>query len=115
MLSTLQRDLARAAGEGVGSEPRRRPLQKRAFASTHSAGISGRRTGSFAFTPASTDETLSCTAIGGAPETPFALLGSVSARRETTISQRALGFAGRGYAGFRSNGRKPTSIDEAKT
>lgn len=87
-----------------------------------SVGFSDRHTASFTFTPTSTDETLSFSAIGRATEAlpPFTLLDSVSATHETTIpalsrrAMMALGFAGRGDAGFRSNGRKPVWIDEAK-
>jgi hypothetical protein len=86
------------------------------------AGLSDRHTASITFTP-STGEAPSCSAIGGAMEALllFALFDSASARRETTIpelSSRAMaapGFARHDRAGFRSNGRKPVSIDEART
>jgi hypothetical protein len=87
------------------------------------AGFSDRHTASITFTP-STGEAPSCSAIGGAMEALllFALFDSASARRETTtipeLSSSAMaapGFARHDHVGFRSNGRKPVSIDEART
>ena len=80
-------------------------------------GFSGWQTASFTFTPTSSSEVLSFMSIGSAAAAlpPFALLDSVSATQgvipePSTWLMMALGFAGLGYAGFRSNRRKPASI-----
>lgn len=75
----------------------------------------------FTFTPTMSSEVLSFLAIGtpaigtGSAGPPFVLLdGGVSAREVPELStwaMIALGFAGLGYAGFRSNRRKPVMID----
>jgi hypothetical protein len=72
---------------------------------------------SFTFTPTSSTEVLSFLSTGTAASAlpPFALLDSVSATQGTvpepsTWVMMVLGFAGLGYAGFRSNRRKPVTI-----
>jgi PEP-CTERM motif len=82
-----------------------------------SHGFSGWKTASFTFAPTSSSEVLSFMSIGSAAAAlpPFALLDSVSAAQgvipePSTWVMLALGFAGLGYAGFRSNRRKPEAI-----
>jgi hypothetical protein len=82
-----------------------------------SHGFSGWKTASFTFTPTSSSEVLSFMSIGSAAAAlpPFALLDSVSATQgvipePSTWVMLALGFAGLGYAGFRSNRRKLEAI-----
>jgi PEP-CTERM motif len=87
-----------------------------ALVSIGSHGFSGWQTTSFTFTPTSSSEVLSFMSIGTAASAlpPFALLDSVSAKsvipEPSTWVMMALGFAGLGYAGFRSNRRKPVAI-----
>ena len=92
--------------------------QNTAQLSNVSEGFTGWRTASLTFTPTSSSEVLSflATGSGGAPLPPFALLDSVSATQGATIPElstwamMALGFAGLGCAGFRSNRRRPIAI-----
>jgi hypothetical protein len=88
-----------------------------AMVSIGSHGFSGWKTASFTFAPTSSSEVLSFMSIGSAAAAlpPFALLDSVSATQgvipePSTWVMLALGFAGLGYAGFRSNRRKPEAI-----
>jgi hypothetical protein len=91
--------------------------QDTALLSNASEGFTGWHTASFTFTPTSSSEVLSFLSIGSGavPLPPFALLDSVSATQATipelsTWAMMALGFAGLGYASFRSNRRKPAAI-----
>jgi hypothetical protein len=84
---------------------------------TPNHGFTGWQTASLTFTPTSSTEVLSFLSIGTAASAlpPFALLDSVSATQGTvpepsTWVMMVLGFAGLGYAGFRSNRRKPVAI-----
>jgi len=77
-------------------------------------GFSGWQTANLAFTATSASETLSFLAIGtnSAALPPFALLDSVSISvpESSTWAMLLAGFVGLGYAGFRSQRRKPASI-----
>jgi hypothetical protein len=91
--------------------------QDTALLSTPNHGFTGWQMASFTFTPTSSTEVLSFLSIGTAASAlpPFALLDSVSAMQGTvpepsTWVMMVLGFAGLGYAGFRSNRGKPVSI-----
>jgi hypothetical protein len=91
--------------------------QDTALLSTPNHGFTGWQMASFTFTPTSSTEVLSFLSIGTAASAlpPFALLDSVSAMQGTvpepsTWVMMVLGFAGLGYAGFRSNRRKPVAI-----
>jgi len=91
--------------------------QDTALLSTPNHGFSPWQMASFTFTPTSSTEVLSFMSIGTAAAAlpPFALLDSVSATQGTvpepsTWVMMVLGFAGLGYAGFRSNRRKPAAI-----
>ena len=87
-----------------------------AILSTSSHGFSGWKTASFTFTPTSSSEVLKFLSIGQTTDVEsFVLLDSVSAAQAaipelSTWAMLALGFAGLGYAGFRSNRRKPAAI-----
>jgi PEP-CTERM motif len=91
--------------------------QDTALLSTPNHGFTGWQMASFTFTPTSSTEVLSFLSIGTAAAAlpPFALLDSVSATQTipepSTWVMMVLGFAGLGYAGFRSNRRKPVAID----
>ena len=91
--------------------------QDTALLSTPNHGFTGWQMATFNFTPTSSTEVLSFLSIGTAASAlpPFALLDSVSATQGTvpepsTWVMMVLGFAGLGYAGFRSNRRKPVAI-----
>jgi hypothetical protein len=110
----FNRDLATTEGWAVslgGGLP-----QDTALLSTPNHGFTGWQTAMFMFTPTSSTEVLSFLSIGTAasPLPPFALLDSVSAMQTvpepSTWVMMVLGFAGLGYAGFRSNRRKPAAI-----
>jgi hypothetical protein len=93
----------------LGSE-----TQDTAILSTSSHGFSGWQTASFTFTPTSSSEVLKFLSIGQTKDVEsFVLLDSVSATpipELSTWAMMALGFAGLGYAGFRSDRRKPIAI-----
>jgi hypothetical protein len=88
--------------------------QDTAILSTSSHGFSGWQTASFTFTPTSSSEVLKFLSIGQTKDVEsFVLLDSVSATpipELSTWAMMALGFAGLGYAGFRSDRRKPIAI-----
>jgi hypothetical protein len=89
--------------------------QDTAILSVGSEGFSGWHTASFTFTPTSSSETLSFLSIGQKTDVEsFALLDSVKVDpipELSTWAMMALGFAGLGYVGFRSNRRKPAWSD----
>jgi hypothetical protein len=76
-------------------------------------GFTGWQSGSVAFTATSTSETLSFLATGNLPVPPFALASDVSVLstpEPSTWVMMGLGFAGLGFAGFRSTRRKADAI-----
>ena len=110
----FNRDLATTEGWAVSLGG---VTQDTALLSTPNHGFTGWQMASFTFMPTSTTEVLSFMSIGTAASAlpPFALLDSVSATQGTvpepsTWVMMVLGFAGLGYAGFRSNRRKPVAI-----
>ncbi len=91
------------------------PIQSTGNASIGSHGFSGWNMSTFDFVAQGTSETLSflATGTGGAPLPPFALLDGVSMAavpEPSTWAMMLLGFAGLGYAGFRSRRRPAISI-----
>ena len=110
----FNRDLATTGGWAVSLGG---VTEDTALLSTPNHGFSGWEMASLTFTPTSSTEVLSFMSIGTAASAlpPFALLDSVSATQGTvpepsTWVMMVLGFAGLGYAGFRSNRRKPVAI-----